>query len=104
LCGSPPCRLSVRCTTHPCRVSLHDALPISSPLCTPPFRVLRRTASMGRERRRLSGHFRIFLACRKRVLWTLPPGIRFPIFMLELDRESTRLNSSHVSISCAVFC
>src|SRR5437868_13158268 len=36
------------------------------------------------------------------------PGVRIPLpppsFALDRDRKSTRLNSSHVSISYAVFC
>src|SRR3712207_7137985 len=30
--------------------------------------------------------------------------IQFPLFEMELDRKSTRLNSSHANISYAVFC
>src|SRR5690606_40386714 len=36
-----------------------------------------------------------------RALTTRPPGQRLP---LRIDRKSTRLNSSHVKISYAVFC
>src|SRR5690625_5999352 len=41
--------------------------------------------------------------------WFLPPGIAIAIIgtataMVNLDRKSTRLNSSHVAISYAVYC
>src|SRR5438067_5541639 len=61
-------------TTEIYTLSLHDALPISSPFC--------KSAS------RATG-IRLIICCRS----ALPP-----------DRKSTRLNSSHVSISYAVFC
>src|ERR1035441_10874348 len=37
--------------------------------------------------------------CLKRVAQKLQPGVR-----LDIDRKSTRLNSSHLGISYAVFC
>src|SRR3712207_8461807 len=33
-----------------------------------------------------------------------PPLVRVPVNSFELDRKSTRLNSSHANISYAVFC
>src|SRR2546430_16899955 len=57
-------------------LSLHDALPISAPRPTGPPR------GQPRRSRALSFH--------------VPP--------LDLDRKSTRLNSSHSQISYAVFC
>src|SRR5438067_8698133 len=52
--------------------------------------VLRQTADAGRKRR-LASSLLVFLQRR---------GVRGP----RRDRKSTRLNSSHVSISYAVFC
>src|SRR5207249_5939990 len=84
-------------------LSLHDALPISSDSTPPPaaqdatvfrpaaFRELRQPSVLwgwgykGRAGRRPSQ----------------PPGAARPLYP---DRKSTRLNSSHVSISYAVFC
>src|SRR5438045_7978167 len=69
-------------TTEIYTLSLHDALPISAgtrgPRRTPPARAIRR--ARGRCRRGRS-----------------PPR-------RETDRKSTRLNSSHLGISYAVFC
>src|SRR5690606_41632976 len=71
-------------------LSLHDALPISGP--APAVRGGR--GGQRAVRRRAAG---------PRVLRAPPadrPGRRVPA----LDRKSTRLNSSHVKISYAVFC
>src|SRR5207249_11819741 len=65
-------------------LSLHDALPISQ------VRVLRRLRRLHLQRARAPD-------ARAR----LP---RPPLDARGLDRKSTRLNSSHVSISYAVFC
>src|SRR5690348_18485497 len=70
-------------TTEIYTLSLHDALPISRP--------------GGRSRNRCSSRWR--RRCRRRVL--LPNRGRRPSVE---DRKSTRLNSSHPSISYAVFC
>src|SRR6266508_6185073 len=64
-------------TTEIYTLSLHDALPISS----------RRTASC------------TFVTGTRRTSAARP---RFP--GVKVDRKSTRLNSSHVAISYAVFC
>src|SRR5690348_17783538 len=77
-------------------LSLHDALPISE------ARAFART--LGREERlvdplqSLGAHPITVVGDRQpRVLAALQPGAA-------LDRKSTRLNSSHPSISYAVFC
>src|SRR5207249_10027435 len=80
-------------------LSLHDALPILGPGDShrgrPPRRDRRRSRAEGdRVLRVRSAHHRGVLRRRK-------ASERF----LEVeDRKSTRLNSSHVSISYAVFC
>src|SRR5699024_11571053 len=68
-------------------LSLHDALPISQSGTSRPHLVVAA---------RLEPLKGIDLAIRALAL--LPRGLRIP------DRKSTRLNSSHVSISYAVFC
>src|SRR5690554_7677539 len=69
-------------TTEIYTLSLHDALPIS-------------TLASGPELLRL-------LAAQRVNVVTLPPSL---LAVLEPgDRKSTRLNSSHVRISYAVFC
>src|SRR5438067_6522024 len=71
-------------TTEIYTLSLHDALPIS----------LRRP--VGSERRgRINPRF-------KRNSWSSDPWATRS--QAQSDRKSTRLNSSHVSISYAVFC
>src|SRR5699024_11279587 len=94
----------------PHSLSLHDALPISqrhggdqdpggepqSESGDPRTLHRRRTESSTMKRSRISG-FRLWFSERFQ-----------PYLVLELadrgDRKSTRLNSSHVSISYAVFC
>src|SRR5437870_8277936 len=51
------------------------------------------------------------LRCRRRARWQLLARVQFPSHgrgpgggARQLDRKSTRLNSSHVAISYAVFC
>src|SRR5690606_41923906 len=82
-------------------LSLHDALPISS----------RRSQTASRsDQSRLANRAK---CSRKRVLIpgsgsSAPPSGSLPISVSDLtrcgDRKSTRLNSSHVKISYAVFC
>src|SRR5439155_26487513 len=67
-------------TTEIYTLSLHDALPISK-------------RKGPRRRSRLRILLTIFLFCRCRRMSAC-----------KLDRKSTRLNSSHVAISYAVFC
>src|SRR5690349_24263984 len=75
---------NVTATTEIYTLSLHDALPILLPLLNG-----------------ICGLWLLVILCRKK-----RPDTRYliwPIFAV-LDRKSTRLNSSHVEISYAVFC
>src|SRR5207249_7336794 len=79
-------------------LSLHDALPIS----LSPSGVERPFISTP-SRRRISEEMRIlyiFPSSGRRILRTGPGRA----MAAQRDRKSTRLNSSHVSISYAVFC
>src|SRR5207253_11168915 len=83
-------------------LSLHDALPISKsgePLRSPP---LRRNARIPHRRHAAAAAAGCVLpACRSdRCCSFTAPGRR----PHDRDRKSTRLNSSHVAISYAVFC
>src|SRR5690606_40015899 len=71
-------------------LSLHDALPISPLPSGERVRVRGTCGSYGR-----SVHLRFLAALLHRNRGNVPEGI---------DRKSTRLNSSHVKISYAVFC
>src|SRR5690606_41428659 len=77
-------------------LSLHDALPIS-PLAGKPSLDERISNPPGAKTAKLRRR------CRKRQLLGEKACRRF-IRLAELDRKSTRLNSSHVKISYAVFC
>src|SRR5207253_10097015 len=84
-------------TSHIYTLSLHDALPISI-LCfgrAPDF------GRPARERRFLL--FAFFGRSRRRQEHRFPNSPPFPLEFFR-DRKSTRLNSSHVAISYAVFC
>src|SRR5690606_42115458 len=78
-------------TTQIYALSLHDALPISENS----WRFLDRSSESNRSNKASS-------------LLVMVPLRYFPIkreeALLERDRKSTRLNSSHVKISYAVFC
>src|SRR5437868_8935395 len=76
---------NVPATTEIYTLSLHDALPILREL-----HVLRFIPLIGAG---CSWHYHKIL-----------PATSFPRSAWERDRKSTRLNSSHVSISYAVFC
>src|SRR5690606_41668810 len=88
--------------------SLHDALPILSPsvydtaqalrFC-PPTQGAERTVAWLLEQQHNDGGWGNPAAPRTRDLPTLAA-----ILALHRDRKSTRLNSSHVKISYAVFC
>src|SRR5699024_12313840 len=79
---------SVTTTTVIYTLSLHDALPI--------FRVLH-----DRDFRNIRVARTILQLSISRLLSSLIRPLRF---VSQQDRKSTRLNSSHVSISYAVFC
>src|SRR5689334_24767900 len=72
-------------TTEIYTLSLHDALPISGESAT---RVSRSSRS----------------AASSQALTSAREALREDVKACELDRKSTRLNSSHSSISYAVFC
>src|SRR5204862_3965610 len=92
-------------TPHLYPLSLHDALPIS-PTATRnnPIRSTSCCSRVGRRTknpaliRRFAG-VRFVLPPRAGAFWP-----RFVGIQARLDRKSTRLNSSHVEISYAVFC
>src|SRR5207249_12039073 len=81
--------------TYP--LSLHDALPISSPVCEcwPPGSLMPHSAWPDD-----SGPSAIAMSASE----TMPTSRFLPLSTGSRDRKSTRLNSSHVSISYAVFC
>src|SRR5699024_12650706 len=104
-----PRRLSpshARAPPHPYPLSLHDALPISSNLGSD-------IILNDLEQRRASGSNELSGEARQQIDALLRSKFR-PEFLNRLDeiaagrrsvdRKSTRLNSSHVSISYAVFC
>src|SRR5207249_6694931 len=90
----------------PAPLSLHDALPIS--------RVLDQHDRVwldhheGRLDHSLERHLReepqAVLARRNPHLFLIRAWTDFDLEQVRIDRKSTRLNSSHVSISYAVFC
>src|SRR5207253_9473615 len=100
----PPFLFNPPSTTAIYTLSLHDALPISVvpgarvPRSARPVpdgdRPLRRRGPAGREFRRKDRHVREHRASHS----AGPQGGG------HADRKSTRLNSSHVAISYAVFC
>src|SRR5690242_21062382 len=82
--------LNATATTEIYTLSLHDALPISPPGVSGRLAAVRgRGGARARVHPRPGGKM---LRARR----ILPPG--------RGDRKSTRLNSSHMSISYAVFC
>src|SRR5690606_42001780 len=85
-------------------LSLHDALPILTTLAIDfgllPLDVAR-IARIGLERER--ERF-LLLGCEPRHVASSDPFEREQFGIADLDRKSTRLNSSHVKISYAVFC
>src|SRR5690606_41970109 len=103
------CVLFVRTPLHQiCILSLHDALPIFEeallPAQTLRLRVVAETRKIGLERRKLVPQALLVRAAERGVV---PRALDVRDLGLELDptdRKSTRLNSSHVKISYAVFC
>src|SRR5205814_4790354 len=99
-------------STRICPLSLHDALPISALLGVQPGRVLERedevadvdlVARTDQQRRAdlAAVHVRAVgaLQIEQHVALVLEHDAR-----MTLDRKSTRLNSSHLGMSYAVFC
>src|SRR5437773_6073592 len=78
-------------------LSLHDALPISFPLWATGHVVLPRPASFTLE---ACG---VTLRAAGYPVW-IDPKPQGEDFWAQVDRKSTRLNSSHITISYAVFC
>src|SRR5439155_15252734 len=90
-------------TTHIYTLSLHDALPISfekQPCAS------RKKDSKHSSQERIGKE--AWIRFRRRFLGTTPntskPRLAIGKSWEILDRKSTRLNSSHVAISYAVFC
>src|SRR5690606_42148438 len=91
-------------------LSLHDALPISEAARVEHRLQLRRAERL--ERLARDGDVRVKLLAAelpvdaRRLKPALDRGIRLGVDALldALDRKSTRLNSSHVKLSYAVFC
>src|SRR5690349_22929341 len=80
-------------TAERCTVSLHDALPI--------------LRALGSARPEIVHSLRVLDPCRPvpdRGIVTVERGIGRQHDSIPRDRKSTRLNSSHVEISYAVFC
>src|SRR5699024_11740090 len=96
-------------TTKRYTLSLHDALPIySRRLCK---KVVGRVCEMSAEKVTIQEKVATGLAQSKLILVGEhsvvhgQPAISIPFSLVGVeDRKSTRLNSSHVSISYAVFC
>src|SRR5258705_6124303 len=84
-------------TTEIYTLSLHDALPIS------PQRGGRGKGKPGREAYQPGGADRSHRQRPRGGGGRLERSIRTP-WLIRLDRKSTRLNSSHLGISYAVFC
>src|SRR5690349_24575744 len=83
--------LNVPTTTYIYTLSLHDALPILPPLdLRPDAPAAQGESSYSREK---------FMQDVDRIKEYIAAGDAF-----QVDRKSTRLNSSHVEISYAVFC
>src|SRR5690242_21466151 len=86
-------------TTHVYTLSLHDALPISD-LVSQVRNEEEKIREGGGQRAIESQHNKGRLTARERINLLVDPGTFFELG----DRKSTRLNSSHMSISYAVFC
>src|SRR5690606_41434463 len=96
---APPCvvLLPAAAAPHPYTLSLHDALPISR------RRTRRRFPGRG-ARRSGAGRPVDAVAERREVVPEVLEVLQRGDGALVVDRKSTRLNSSHVKISYAVFC
>src|SRR5437868_12446993 len=90
--SSPTLFFTATATTEIYTLSLHDALPISAALVTD----LKRRGLLDRTLVVWGGEF-------GRTVYS-QGGLTKDNYGRDQDRKSTRLNSSHVSISYAVFC
>src|SRR5437868_10942838 len=95
LAVSTPCLYTDAAPTDIYTLSLHDALPISTLLKTDEAQPLH-----GAQVSRRNPEHRFPFVIRPREIAPVDRHARHEI----VDRKSTRLNSSHVSISYAVFC
>src|SRR5207245_4591094 len=89
---------NVQPTTHIYTLSLHDALPISN------ADRRRRRWRVARFAHSQASRPRTRFPCRRRTGISYADGLLGYVQNAQLDRKSTRLNSSHGSISYAVFC
>src|SRR5699024_11582231 len=97
-------------TTDMYILSLHDALPISMAhldvivIDSQSFQTAALVQIAGRTGRKLQDTSGLVLFLHNGVTLSMVQAKRQIKQMNQLDRKSTRLNSSHVSISYAVFC
>src|SRR5690606_41296489 len=85
-------------------LSLHDALPIYRPCAERPVTGHRRAHQPRHRRRHAAARRASAPAAGRRAGPDGEGGWRGERFFGRRDRKSTRLNSSHVKISYAVFC
>src|SRR5690606_42033861 len=101
-CSTDPLSLVATCPPPPsCSLSLHDALPI--------YPLLRRSLVTRSFTRRFAAAFIIGAVSVALVACggdddSAEASLTWDAQSLQQDRKSTRLNSSHVKISYAVFC
>src|SRR5207249_11590463 len=88
--------------SHPYPLSLHDALPISR--LRPIHRTTSAVAAAGPAAVCHSTHTKRYSRIRNSATRACSSCRRISRTSRRRDRKSTRLNSSHVSISYAVFC
>src|SRR5439155_21074727 len=88
-------------TTQIYTLSLHDALPIS---CVEGTRATWDQASFDKEVADITKQFTDAEAAVSKTVPARKEFIRNSAKLFQRDRKSTRLNSSHVAISYAVFC
>src|SRR5690606_41632113 len=89
-------------TPQICTPSLHDALPICR--CEAPIIVVSANAFADDRERSVAARFNDFLAKPVHIPMLLEKIRQHLQVTWIKDRKSTRLNSSHVKISYAVFC
>src|SRR5690606_41706878 len=97
-------------SAHVYTLSLHDALPISDGIWE--WEPARRQLRYSTRFRALLGYTQFDQLPQSLLFWLrrVHPDDRHPVLQIcrlhltERDRKSTRLNSSHVKISYAVFC